>query len=115
MDEHLSYVPGAEQTAPKPQHRSPLRVMECVMHALFLLCGLIAIAFVLFISFYLILSGLPAIRTIGLTEFLFGQTWASTAWAACWGEWALPKKRSSSSLADCKPMESRLKPAWRTS
>ncbi|WP_235964190.1 MULTISPECIES: phosphate ABC transporter permease subunit PstC [Eubacteriales] len=53
--------------------------MECVMHALFLLCGLIAIAFVLFISFYLILSGLPAIRTIGLTEFLFGQTWASTA------------------------------------
>ena len=49
------------------------------MHALFLLCGLIAIAFVLFISFYLILSGLPAIRTIGLTEFLFGQTWASTA------------------------------------
>ena len=79
MDEHLSYVPGAEQTAPKPQHRSPLRVMECVMHALFLLCGLIAIAFVLFISFYLILSGLPAIRTIGLTEFLFGQTWASTA------------------------------------
>ena len=64
------------RSRPRP---SPLRVMECVMHALFLLCGLIAIAFVLFISFYLILSGLPAIRTIGLTEFLFGQTWASTA------------------------------------
>ena len=78
MDEHLSYVPGAEQTAPKPQHRSPLRVMECVMHALFLLCGLIAIAFVLFISFYLILSGLPAIREIGLVDFLFDKTWDST-------------------------------------
>src|SRR5699024_5389812 len=36
------------------------------------------ISFVLLISLYLIISGLPAIREIGLIPFLFGKTWAST-------------------------------------
>ncbi len=49
------------------------------MNGLFLLCGLIAVGLVLLISIYLILSGLPAIRAIGIRDFLFGQTWASTA------------------------------------
>lgn len=49
------------------------------MNALFLICGLIAVGFVLFISVYLILSGLPAILEIGPKAFLFGSTWASTA------------------------------------
>ena len=52
--------------------------LEMVMHAIFLLCGTVAVAFVLLISIYLILSGLPAIREIGLVDFLFGQTWAPT-------------------------------------
>lgn len=49
------------------------------MGILFFLCGIIAIGFVLFISVYLIISGVPAIREIGLWDFLFGDTWASTA------------------------------------
>ena len=49
------------------------------MNIVFLICGLIAVAFVLFISVYLVLTGLPAIREIGLVEFLFGREWASTA------------------------------------
>ena len=49
------------------------------MSGVFLFCGIIAIAFVLFISIYLIISGLPAIRQIGLAEFLLGDKWASTA------------------------------------
>lgn len=53
--------------------------VEFVMNLLFLICGLIAVAFVLFISIYLIISGIPAIREIGLIDFLFGQEWASTA------------------------------------
>ena len=48
------------------------------MQIVFLLCALVAVAFVLLISMYLILSGLPAIREVGLREFLFGRTWAST-------------------------------------
>ena len=42
---------------------------------LFLICGLIAVAFVLLISVYLIIAGIPAIREIGLIPFLFGDTW----------------------------------------
>ena len=48
------------------------------MHILFLICGIIAIGFVLLISIYLIISGLPAIQEVGLKEFLFGTKWAST-------------------------------------
>lgn len=55
------------------------KVTERVMYFLFLLCGLVAIAFVLFITVYLIIAGLPAIREIGLANFLFGKVWASTA------------------------------------
>ena len=48
------------------------------MKAVFLLCGFIAIAFVLLITIYLILSGLPAIKEVGLIDFLFGTRWDST-------------------------------------
>ena len=53
--------------------------MEWIMNAVFFICGFVAIVFVLFISIYLIISGLPAIREIGLVDFLFGTEWASTA------------------------------------
>ena len=49
------------------------------MQMIFFICGFIAIAFVLVITIYLIISGLPAIREIGLVNFLFGEEWASTA------------------------------------
>ncbi len=52
--------------------------VEFSMQILFLLCGLVAIAFVLLISAYLIAAGLPAIREVGLVQFLFGSTWDST-------------------------------------
>lgn len=48
------------------------------MHVLFFICGFIAVGFVLLITVYLIISGLPAIQEIGLVNFLFGKTWAST-------------------------------------
>ena len=47
------------------------------MHLLFFLCGFVAVAFVLVITIYLVISGLPAIREVGVTEFLFGTTWDS--------------------------------------
>ena len=61
------------------QKRNGREAMEWFFHLLFLLCGVVAVAFVLFISIYLIVSGLPAIREIGLVGFLFGKTWAPTA------------------------------------
>ena len=48
---------------------------EYAMKTLFLICGLTAVAFVLLITGYLVLSGLPAIREIGLADFLLGDTW----------------------------------------
>lgn len=53
--------------------------VETVIHAIFLLYGLIAVGCVLVITVYLVISGIPAIRKIGLIPFLFGKTWASTA------------------------------------
>lgn len=54
-------------------------IVELVMNTIFFLCGIIAILAVLIISVYMIISGIPAIREIGFTEFIFGQEWASTA------------------------------------
>ena len=59
--------------------KQKLRPLEVFMNLLFFVCGLIAVVFVLFISIYLIAAGLPAIREIGLVDFLFGTEWASTA------------------------------------
>ena len=49
------------------------------MHGVFLVLGLITVACVLLITVYLVVSGLPAIREIGLVPFLFGTKWDSTA------------------------------------
>ena len=62
-----------------PKTKGAKDVLERFMHLLFLLCGIVAVAFVLCISVYLILSGLPASQEIGLGTFLRGQTWAPTA------------------------------------
>ncbi|MGI6003374.1 MAG: phosphate ABC transporter permease subunit PstC [Lachnospiraceae bacterium] len=52
---------------------------EKVAHGIFFVCGMVAIAFVLFITVFLVISGVPAIGKIGITDFLFGTVWASTA------------------------------------
>ena len=52
---------------------------EKVIHLIFLLLGLITVGCVLLITLYLIISGIPAIKEIGLWNFLFGKEWASTA------------------------------------
>ena len=64
--------------AQTPKNRAANR-LETVVHGIFLLLGLVTVGCVLLMTVYLILSGLPAIREIGLTKFLFGKTWASTA------------------------------------
>lgn len=53
--------------------------LEAVVHGIFLLLGLVTVACVLLITVYLVVSGIPAIREIGIVKFLFGAEWASTA------------------------------------
>lgn len=56
--------------------RRSREAMEFGFQTLFLLCGFVSVACVLFICLYLIVSGLPAILEIGVTDFLFGTEWA---------------------------------------
>lgn len=55
------------------------KLFESAVHGVFLILGLAAVAAVLLISVYLIVSGIPAIRKIGLINFMFGKEWQSTA------------------------------------
>ena len=55
------------------------KLYEDIIHAIFLILGLITVGSVLLITVYLVISGIPAIREIGLVKFIFGKTWASTA------------------------------------
>lgn len=54
-------------------------LIENIVHGIFLALGLVTVASVLLITVYLIVSGIPAIKEIGLGDFLLGKKWASTA------------------------------------
>lgn len=54
-------------------------LLENIVHGIFLALGLVTVASVLMITVYLIVSGIPAIKEIGLGDFLLGKKWASTA------------------------------------
>ena len=55
------------------------KILENVIHGIFLVLGLVTVGCVLLITVYLVIAGIPAIREIGLEKFLFGREWASTA------------------------------------
>ena len=66
---------GAAQNTLKNKRK----LAEDIIHGVFLVLGLITVGCVLLITVYLVVSGIPAIKEIGLKEFLFGKEWASTA------------------------------------
>ena len=59
------------------KHRK--QAMEKMIHGIFLLLGLVTVGCVLMITVFLILSGLPAIKEIGIMDFFFGKKWAPTS------------------------------------
>lgn len=65
--------------------RSQKRMTETIIHGIFLILGLVTVGCVLMITVYLIISGIPAIRKIGLFDFLFGKEWNSTTANAKYG------------------------------
>ncbi len=67
------------------QSKSLKRTVERVIQTVFLLLGLATVGSVLLITVYIIISGIPAIREIGLVDFLFGKKWASTATPPSYG------------------------------
>ncbi|MDO4502961.1 MAG: phosphate ABC transporter permease subunit PstC [Coriobacteriia bacterium] len=55
--------------------KSKQPLVERVFHGVFFTCGMMAVAFAVGITVYLVISGLPAIAKVGPVEFLLGQTW----------------------------------------
>ena len=51
---------------------------EDIVHGIFFFLGMITVLCVLLISMYLLVAGIPAIKEIGIVEFLFGSQWAPT-------------------------------------
>lgn len=70
-----------------PRRKAGKAAAENAMQLIFLICGAVSVAFVLGISVYLIVSGVPAIKEIGLGNFLFGRVWdpANTSGDAAFG------------------------------
>ena len=60
-------------------------LLEHIVHGIFLILGMITVGCVLVITVYLVVSGIPAIKEIGLIDFLFGEKWASTASEPAYG------------------------------
>ena len=65
--------------------KNKAKTIENAIHGVFLILGLITVGAVLLISIYLIISGIPAIKEIGLTNFLFGKEWVPTEAEAKFG------------------------------
>lgn len=60
------------------KHKKLTNLIENTVHGVFLVLGLVTVAFVLLITVYLVIAGLPAIGKIGLFDFLFGKSWGPT-------------------------------------
>ncbi len=53
--------------------------VELLMKFIFFICGMAAVAAVLAITLYMIISGVPALMKVGILNMLFNTVWAPTA------------------------------------
>ena len=53
--------------------KSKPKMIERIMNGIFAICGLAALAFVLIITLFLLVSGIPAIKEIGIVKFILGK------------------------------------------
>ncbi len=61
------------------------KAVEKAVKLIFTVCGFLVIGFVVLITVFLIINGLPAIKEIGFADFFFNTKWASTATPASYG------------------------------
>ncbi len=79
VTDQMAKTSDADQSNSSKKKKSGRQKVEAVVHGIFFVLGMLTIASVILITVYLIVSGLPAIREIGLVDFLFGTVWQSTA------------------------------------
>lgn len=65
--------------------KNKVNAVEKAVMLIFTICGFLVIGFVLLITAFLIINGLPAIKEIGFADFFFNSKWASTATPASYG------------------------------
>lgn len=65
--------------------KNKINAVEKAVKLIFTVCGFLVIDFVLLITVFLIINGLPAIKEIGFADFFFNTKWASTASPASYG------------------------------
>lgn len=65
--------------------KNTVKTIEKAVKLLFTVCGFLVIGFVVLITVFLIVNGLPAIKEIGFADFFFNTKWASTATPASYG------------------------------
>lgn len=65
--------------------KNKINAVEKAVKLIFTVCGFLVIGFVLLITVFLIINGLPAIKEIGFSDFFFNTKWASTASPASYG------------------------------
>lgn len=65
--------------------KSKPKMIERIMNGIFAICGLAALAFVLIITLFLFVSGIPAIKEIGIVKFILGKVWSPTASSPMYG------------------------------
>ncbi len=61
------------------------KLVEKIMSAIFLFCGIVSIICIVFITVYMFVAGTPAVFEIGFVDFLFGTEWKPTASEASYG------------------------------
>lgn len=54
-------------------------LFENIVRLIFTLCGFLSVAFVIIITVFLTVSGLPAIKEIGFFRFISGKVWSPTS------------------------------------
>lgn len=54
-------------------------LFENIVRLIFTLCGFLSVAFVIIITIFLTVSGLPAIKEIGFFRFISGKVWSPTS------------------------------------
>lgn len=59
--------------------------LETSMNIIFTLCGLAALTFVIVITLFLLISGIPVIGKIGFVQFILGKIWSPTSAEAAYG------------------------------
>lgn len=79
LQDNVLNVTAAKGTVRTGKVKKAADLLEMIMRTLFTVCGFIAVGFVVIITVFLIISGVPAIKEIGIVDFLFGTKWASTA------------------------------------